>query len=61
MTIEVMVLFGGSLLLVALRRRTLFAKRRQRGILRIYVLVIELITVLVGLGAVTYGLVLFLQ
>ncbi|MDD5040424.1 MAG: hypothetical protein PHY34_04725 [Patescibacteria group bacterium] len=61
MTVEFMVLFGGSLLVLSMRRRTLFAKRHQKGILRMYVLLIEMLTVIIGATIFLAGVITFLR
>lgn len=56
-----LVLFGGFLVVLSLRRKHVRSSKRTRGFLRIFVMLIDGFVLLVGTGALLIGLVKFLR
>jgi hypothetical protein len=56
MTYEIMVLFGGSITLMYLKRKKSKAKARTRGFLKIFLILIDALFFLGGLTLLMYGI-----
>jgi hypothetical protein len=61
MTYEIMSLFGGSIVLMFLKRKRYHSKKRTKGFLKIFLLVIDACFLFGGLGLFMYGIVHFLR
>ena len=60
MTYEIMVLLGGTFVLISLRRKKSKSKRRQRGFLILFSLVIESVVFIAGLSLFLFGVLRFI-
>jgi hypothetical protein len=61
MTYEFMVLFGGSIVLISLRRKRTKAHKRTPGFLKVFLLLIDLVMLFGGLVLVLLGVNHFLR